>query len=215
MRSIALLTIIILGLGFGNLAFSEDDHDHSGHDHSKKEKAQSHDDHKKHKEDHKGHEHDEHDSHGHDEKKGHHEGDDHKHHEDKHGHSGHDHHGGSKFGEGKAIVEVKKEGKLFKLATGAIKTLKLQTIDLDSSKKGVFEIPASAVVDFQDEIGIYRRNGDWFEMVEVKVVQRGKYSAKIKSSKLVKNDKIVSQGVALLRVAHLEASGQGGQGHVH
>jgi hypothetical protein len=71
------------------------------------------------------------------------------------------------------------------------------------------------VVDFQNKLGVYKRKGDWFEMVTIQVVHRGKYSAQIKSSKLFKSDQIVSHGVPLLRVAHLEASGQGGQGHVH
>lgn len=192
MKTIITFTMI-LGLGFYNISFAESGHNHKNHAHDK-EKSHGHEDNL---DAHKGH--DDHDSH-----KG-----------EKHGHSDHGDHGAPKFGKGKAIVEVKKEGKFFKLATGAIKTLKVQTIKLDSSNNKVFEIPASAVVDFQDEIGIYRRNGDWFEMVEVKLIQRGKYSAKIKSSHLAKNNQIVSQGVALLRVAHLEASGQGGQGHAH
>ena len=214
---------ILLGLSVYNISFAEDGHDHKGHDHKEKKAKHSKDEHKhddedghnhkkkKKHDDHKGHDHKDEHKHGKDEKH-----DDHSSHKgDEHGHSGHDDHGSPKFGKGKAIVEVKNDGKHFKLALGAIKTLKLQTIKLDSPTKGTFEIPASAVVDFQDELGVYRRNGDWFEMVEIKVVHRGKYSAKIKSAKLKKSNQIVSQGVPLLRVAHLEASGQGGQGHVH
>ena len=52
-------------------------------------------------------------------------------------------------------------------------------------------------------------------MVIIKVVKRGKYGAQIESKDLAQNDQIVVNGVGLLRVAHLEASGEGGQGHVH
>ena len=52
-------------------------------------------------------------------------------------------------------------------------------------------------------------------MIHVEVVKRGKYGTQIKSKDLSENDQIVAEGIGLLRVAHLEASGQGGQGHVH
>ena len=220
---------ILLGFSVYNISFAEDWHDHKGHNHKEEKTQQSkdkykhndedgHDHNKKKKKKKKKKKHDDHKGHDHLDEHKHNEGekhDDHSSHKGEDDHSGHDDHGGPKFGKGRAIVEIKNEGKLFKLATGAIKTLSLQTVKLDTPNKGFYEIPSSAVVDFQDEIGIYRQKGDWFELVEVKVVQRGKYSAKVNSPKLAKNDQIVSQGVPLLRVAHLEASGQGGQGHAH
>ena len=196
---------LILFFVFGNIGFAESDHDHSGHSHRKEEP-------KKKGHDHPNEDEEEHDI-GHEEDKHH----DHKKEEnhDEATHGEHDDHADSKFGEGKAITEVKGEGKRFKLADTAIKTLGLKSIKLEPWKNGVFEVPTSSVVDFQDEIGIFKRQGDWFELVEVSVVQRGKFGAKIKTNKLVAGDEIVNEGVALLRIAHLEASGQGGQGHVH
>ena len=47
----------------------------------------------------------------------------------------------------------------------------------------------------------------------IEVVKRNQKTTRIKSSLLKENFQIVTQGVALLRVAHLEALGQGGQGH--
>lgn len=198
MKSLMLALVTFVGLSIGNYTFAESDRDHSGNDHSQEETKSK-------KKENKSSRHEDHEGH-----------DDHEHAEEEpHGHSSHGDHGGSKFGKGKAIVEVQGEGKRFQLAKGAIKTMGLKSIKLDSSSQGVYEVPASSVVDFQNEIGIYKRQGDWFELIDVKVVQRGKYAAKIKASDLSAGDEIVNGGVALLRVAHLEASGQGGQGHVH
>lgn len=178
--------IIFAGLNLYNVSFAKSDH--KGDDHK-----EDHHKHKK-KDDHKDHDHGA---------------------KDKHSSSGHDDHGEEKFGKGKAILEVKKEGKLFKLAAGAIKTLKIESIKLDSDTNNTYEVPASSVVDFQDEIGVYKRKGNWFELVDIKIINMGKYSSRIQSKNLSKGDEIISKGVALLRVAHLEASGQGGKGHVH
>ena len=148
------------------------------------------------------------------------EGHDHSKHEKKKAshddHKGHDDHGDEgKFGKGKAIIEVKEEGKHFKLSEEAIKTLKIDTVRLDPPTKGLFEVPSNAIIDFQDKTGVYRKKGQWIEIVIVKVVKRGKYGTLIESKDLAQNDQIVVNGVGLLRVAHLEASGEGGQGHVH
>lgn len=221
MKSFILIAMAVVGLTFGNFTYAESGDDHSGYDHKeeegkqkkKKKKAHKHEEHKGHKEGEK-----KHDDHGHDdEEKGHDHSkeDKHKHGEEEGGHADHDEHEVSKFGAGKAILEVNGEGKRFRLAKGAIKTMELKSVKLESPSNGVYEVPASSVVDFQDEIGVYKRNGDWFELVEIKVVQRGKYAAKIKTKELSAGDEIVNTGVALLRVAHLEASGQGGKGHVH
>ena len=177
--------------------YAEDGHDHSKHE-KKKDAHANHDDHS-----------------GHDDHKG---GDDHKGHDDHSGHDdhkGHDDHGGEKFGVGKGIVEVKEGGKHFKLSKDAMKTLKLDTVRLDPATKGTYEVPTKSVVTHQGKTGVYRKKGAWFEMISVQVVKRGKYGAQIKSKKLSRDDLVVSEGVGLLRVAHLEASGQGGKGHVH
>ena len=82
-------------------------------------------------------------------------------------------------------------------------------------RDGVIEVLASALVTFQDKSGVYKRSGDWFEMISVKVVKKGRYSVEIGADSLSQGDEIVDRGAALLRVAHLQASGQGGQGHIH
>jgi len=154
-----------------------------------------------------------HDEEGHDDHEKHKEGNHEDH--DEEDEESHEDHGRVFFGEGKAMVEVKEEGKHFRLSKGAINTIKLQSIKLDSPSKGIFEVPASSIVDFQDKIGIYKQNGDWFELVEVSLIQRDKHSAQINSNGISVSDYIVNRGAALLRIAHLQASGPGGQGHAH
>ena len=198
-----ILTLIILATGNCNLGFGGSDHNHKNEKSEKHKHDQKvgHDDEKNQKYSTQNHDsHAEKDSHGEHEHGGH---------DDEHGHEA------SKFGKDKAIEEVKNGGRQFKLGKSAIKTLKLKTIKLDSPVAGAFEVPSSSIVDFQKEIAVYRKTGSWFELVEVSVIRRAKYSTQIKSKKLSKGDEIVNTGVSLLHVAHLEASGQGGQGHVH
>lgn len=201
----AILFVIFL---FGQQVFADSDHELSGHDHSKKTTEGQHDKDDSHKHEDEAHDHKEDKSHKHDEKSE--EG--HGHNEDGHGHGEHE---SAKFGKGKAILEVKNDGRYFRLAETAIKTLGLKSVKIKSNGGGSFEVPSSSVVDFQDEIGIFKRKGDWFELVEIKIVERGKFAAKVTAKELSSGDEIVNEGVALLRVAHLEATGQGGQGHVH
>ena len=133
---------------------------------------------------------------------------------DKH-HDHHDEHGGSKFGARKAIVEVEGGGNKFRLSENAIKILGVETKTIVTANDGVYEIFSKSIVEFQDEIAVFRRSGDWFQLVEITIQQRGKSISLVKASQLSAGDEIVMAGVALLRVAHLEASGQGGQGHIH
>ncbi len=207
MNNLLITSILMFLLGLSTLSkASTTGHgkkdDHSKHDNGKEE---GHSEHEHGKED----DHSEHDN-------GKEEGHSEHEHGKVEGHSEHEHgHEEEKFGKGKAIEEVKKEGKLFKLADGAIKTLKIDTIQLDRSEKGIYEVPTSAIVDYQNEVGVYRKVGNWFEIINVKIIERSKYSTRIQSKELSQSNEIVNQGVNLLRVAHLEASGQGGQGHVH
>lgn len=215
-----------------NLAIGGPNHDHSHSDSDRNktkganaeegsnQKNHHEDDHSNHErhDDQHSQDHDEHPGHGnHSEHKsknsvGH---DEHKDPDDHESHGDHHDHGSQKFGKGKAIEEVKKEGRIFKLADTAIKTLQIETINLGGPVQEFFEVPSACVVEFQKETGIYRINGSWFELVEVVVGKRSDKTIQIKSDKLVTGDEIVNGGVALVHVAQLEASGQGGEGHVH
>lgn len=180
-----------------------DVHDTHGHSDNDKELVKR-SDHKEHKNDHN--DHDKHNNHNHsdNDKK-----------LNKHSDHKEQDHKNEKFGEGKGIIEVKDGGKKFRLSKEAMKTLKLETVRLDASSKGVYEVPSKSVVSYQEHNGVYRRQGLWFEMITVEIIKRGKHESQIKSNQLLQDDLVVSEGVGLLRIAHLEASGQGGKGHVH
>ena len=178
------------------------DGDHKGHDHGKKHKDKG--------ASHEAHEH-EHDEKNHDDHSGHVE------HGDHGGHGDHDDHGGaSKFGPEKAIVEVKNEGAFFKLSKEANQALKVKASPLGNFKQGSnFTVPKKSVVFFQNEVGIFVVENDWIQLVSIKVNFQEKDRVNISGDRLNSSMNLIIAGVPLVRVAHLEASGQGGQGHAH
>lgn len=146
-------------------------------------------------------------------KNGHsHDDSEHSNHED----DDHDEHGADSFGEGKAIVEVQNEGESFKLAKEAqdLMGLKYSIVERGPTREG-FAVPSEALVYFNDEKGVFVKNGQWFELVEVEIVRKGPSQTIVSSNHLSTGQKVVVAGTGLLRVAHLQASGQGGKGHAH
>lgn len=163
---------------------------------------------------------DHHEDHEHEsDQKSEHEDGEHEEHEEvgHEDHGDHEEHGEHEeaFGEGKAVTAVKGDGQFFKLSELALTTLEIKTGELDQIKGNQFEIPSGALVRFQNERGVYRVSEGWFELVKVKVISEHKAGIVVESSKLAGSDKIAVGGVPLLRVAHLQASGQGGKGHAH
>lgn len=153
-------------------------------------------------------EHDGHDKHG--------EHEQHEAHEQDEAHEQHDEHDENEdFGLRKAITEVREKGNRFKLSPEATQTLKLQASRVTSEKRNVFKVPSSSLVAFQDELGVYLSDSGWFEMSHVTLLRKGKEFAWVSSGELSQGQKIVNKGAALLRIAHLQATGNGGQGHAH
>lgn len=191
----------------GHQEKEEHDHDHEEPDNKKK------DDHDEDSE----HGHEGKDDHGKDEHKG-----EHKEHSEESGH--HDDHEekSAKFGPGKAILAVRDEGKSFKLSDESAQFLELKfsspkAVQLTGIEKNsvAFEVPFSSLVFFQTEKGIYIREDGWIELVHVKIIKRNRDIAIVQSKGLSLNREIAIHGVAFLRAAELEASGQGGEGHAH
>lgn len=147
--------------------------------------------------------------------------DDHDHHnhkEEKHESETHEHeeHEGEKFGPDKAILEVKKDGQQFKLSTAAEKTMGIKSQPPATTEQPYYyKVARSSLVEYQDKIGIYKEGHHWYELLEVTVVQTMDSEVVIYCKELKLSDKVAFLGVGLLRVAHLEASGQGGEGHAH
>lgn len=200
-------------------------HDHSHESHSKSAKQEEH----SHGKDHDHDEHDSieeqghsHDDHAHDTNEDSHKHDSHADHKDEHGSHGdsddghgHDSHGAEAFGTGKAITEVFNEGEKFKLSADSEALLKIKTTPLSSRDSNSYVVKNAAIVRYQGKIGVFIKRDGWFQLIELKTAKKVKATWIIKGTQFKSSDAVVIGGIPLLRVAHLQASGQGGQGHVH
>ena len=155
------------------------------------------------------HDHDHHEEERHEDER--HEND---HSEDDH-HDDHDDHGSSGVGEGKAILEVQKEGNRFKLSKESKEFLKISTAPIESLGGQQYRIPSTALVSYQKHSGIYIFDNEWFEIKEVKVISSDNGTAFVSAVEILAGSKVAVSGLGFLRAAHLQASGQGGQGHAH
>ncbi len=103
----------------------------------------------------------------------------------------------------------------FEISQKAELTLGIKTIEIKKLRKYLFEIPIQSIVYFAEDKGVYRFDGHHYQLIKIKVRKSYKSKVKIESKELKKGDKIVIQGVPLLRVVHLQESGEGGEGHAH
>lgn len=209
--SLILFTLLFI---FSQSALFAEDHDHDEkHDHKQHSDKNSHDsDHKEnHHKTHKDN-HDE-DNHEHDEHSDGHSKDSH----DTHGEGeGHDEHESSKFGPGKAILEVKNEGQNFKLAMAAEQVMGIKSqLPVLTEEPHHFKVPRNSIVEYQEKIGLFRKRDGWYELIDARIIKTVNGESLVYSENLSVHDQIIYSGVGLLRVAHLEASGQGGKGHAH
>ncbi len=140
--------------------------------------------------------------------------------EDEHGHGEGHEESSPKFGPGKAILAVRDEGKAFQLSDESIKFLKIEfsVPQFASDTKGAkpqIQIPRSALVSFQENSGIYILDGKWIQLIPVKVMKRINGHVLVQVEGLDSDALIATKGVPFIRTAHLEVSGQGGEGHAH
>ncbi len=103
----------------------------------------------------------------------------------------------------------------FEISKKAEITLGIKTNEIISLGRNLFEVPSQSIVYFGENKGIYLYDGRHYQLIKILIKKSKKSVVKIESSELKKGDKIVTKGVPLLRVAHLQASGQGGEGHGH
>ena len=219
---ITIVAILIIGT-FSCYSIAEDGHDHdhksesheSGHDkdhdheNEKNGKNEKHDEHE--------HEEEEDEEHGHHGDKGNHDSDEeHSDHDDHGSEDSHAHgHGEESFGEGKAITAVFNEGEKFKLSMESEKLLGIRTSPLELADGSKFKISNESLVRYQNHLGVFVKKDGWFVLIKLEKAQPKENYFVIESTELNKGEQIVNSGVPLLRVAHLQASGQGGKGHAH
>lgn len=133
---------------------------------------------------------------------------------DEHEHEGGEEHeeeeANPNVGPGKGVEAFGKEG--MKLSAKAAANLGFKTAPIAGS--GAVKVPASALVFFQDEVGVYRSRGGWIKLVEVKLGERTRRDAVVLSKELKPGDQLVIVGAAAIRVIELDlTSGDVGHGH--
>jgi len=108
------------------------------------------------------------------------------------------------------------ESKIFKLSDKAASVINLKTASISKSKKDSFNIPTTAVLFYSNKKAVYRKKDHHYELIEILITSKTNYKNKtqIKSSKLKDGDEIVINGVPLLRISHIQLTGQGGS-HSH
>lgn len=94
-------------------------------------------------------------------------------------------------GPGKAVEEAHEE-KGIRLSAKALKRLGIKTIAVPQSPSAY---PASSLVKYQEETGVYRFQQGWFKLIP------------LDSPSFQRGDEIVISGAALLRAAELDAFG--------
>lgn len=134
------------------------------------------------------------------------------------GHDEHDHHDGPPgVGDDQAIRAVKDHGRRFQLSPEAIETIGIRTEPLRPQGNAVkrWIAPRSSLVAHQDEYSVYLFDGSWITAVRVDVLSRTDRQVILRGPRLNAGDRLITVGVALVRLAQLEASGKGGKGHAH
>lgn len=115
--------------------------------------------------------------------------------------------GGANIGKDKAVTEADEDNG-FKLSEKASKNLDLKFITLPSPvKPEVFNVPLKAIVQLQDEVGVYVRKSGWIKRVEGKLLQKSKDQVLFQSKDLAAGVEVAVSGVPLLRVTEMEVFG--------
>lgn len=215
MKLSILLLSLMLCLGIGYRAWSEDKHEHGkqekkteehGHGEGKDGPAKS-----------------ESDDHGHDhgegEKKNHAEGkaDEHGHakgeeHKDEHGKDGEGGHeeGGSVVGPDKGIIEKGALG--MKLSSEAISTIQPEMIPW---QPGSMTIPFLGLVRIKESKSVYRVRNGFYKRVPVTVESRQGEKVTIRVPGLVAGDQIVISQTGFLRIAEVITEEGASHSHAH
>lgn len=110
-----------------------------------------------------------------------------------------------------AVLEASRD-KGFKLSEAAWKRLDIQISSLTSES---FWIPSSALVYYQDQLGVFRFREGWFRLVPIKILSQSPEKVQIASGELQKEDAVATHGIGFLRVAEMEVFGEASAGHVH
>ena len=110
---------------------------------------------------------------------------------------------GAVIGPGKAVEETRNERQEFKMSKASLELLGVKFVEVKAIARGIFLIPNSSVVSYQDNFGIYISEDGWFKLVTVEKKSTNESHTKIYSSLLKPTTKIVSKGLDFVRIAHV------------
>ncbi|MBC7397846.1 MAG: hypothetical protein H7333_10430 [Bdellovibrionales bacterium] len=106
----------------------------------------------------------------------------------------------------KAITEASKSDGI-KLSPKAVVRIGLKTIPY--SPAATLTLQSGAIVHSLGITGIYRLRDGWYKLIPVTLLSKGKETMTLKVTDFRNTDQIVTEGVALLRVAEMDAFGGG------
>jgi hypothetical protein len=103
------------------------------------------------------------------------------------------------------VREIASDGRKIKLNRVHIQSAGFATYTLESDSGWIFEVPRTGLVKYRNEVGVYRREGAWFELVPVSIVHSGQKVAIVRSRSLRTGDKLVVKGVDKILSLHVRA----------
>ena len=107
----------------------------------------------------------------------------------------------------KAVPETSKTDG-FRLSEKAIRTIGLIAKPIESAPE--FTIPEKALVHSLDLLAIYRLRGGWYKLVPIEVVRKKGSELVVRSQEIKPgSDRVVTNGIELLRATEMEAFGGG------
>lgn len=123
--------------------------------------------------------------------------------------------GGKEFGPGKGVIEYEADRGIV-LDPLAFKRLQVALTPVSSlQRKGThWVVPQSALIEDENDKGVYIKSGKWLQFVPVKLISKKTMTAEV-SGPFLKAEAIVTQSAALVRLAELNAAGASGEGHGH
>jgi hypothetical protein len=109
--------------------------------------------------------------------------------------------------EGLAVQEFSTENGL-KLSKKAVESLELKDLAIQSLDS-LSKIPLSSIVYFGAKVGVYRLRNGWYKLIPIEIAKKSEGFCQIKTAEVRPGDRVVIQGVDLLRVAEMEALSAG------
>jgi len=111
----------------------------------------------------------------------------------------------------KAIIEVRSIDAAFRLSAAAKQALLIRSHAMEVSKQRAW-VPLSSLVEYQQHLGIFVVQNQWYRLIPVRQINRTRKGAWVSSNELSTDQDLVIVGISMLRIAYLDALSQTGRG---